>query len=101
MLFLIDENLPRTLGDVFQEKGFKVEIVQDNPELRGEPDEVIFDYAARRQAIIVTRDLGVYKSQPIFFESYFRFDRYQISKRDFYWQYVSRTRTVTFRFYRE
>lgn len=45
MKFLIDENLPPSIGEVFAQKGYEVETVVDNPALRGEPDEVIFDYA--------------------------------------------------------
>ena len=56
--FLIDENLPRQVGEVFRERGFLVEQVSSNPDLRRKSDEVIFDYAAKKQAIIVTRDLN-------------------------------------------
>lgn len=58
MSFLIDENLPPTLGHVFSKRGFIVECVLDLPQLRGSPDEVIFEYAIKHRMIIVTRDLG-------------------------------------------
>lgn len=57
MLFLIDENLPETIGKVFTDRGFQVESVKSLPQLHGQPDEVIFNYAVEQQAIIVTRDL--------------------------------------------
>ncbi|TSC77517.1 MAG: hypothetical protein G01um101424_364 [Parcubacteria group bacterium Gr01-1014_24] len=57
MLFLIDENLPFSVGAIFIERGFAVECVGDIKELRGKSDEIIFDYARGKQAIIVTRDL--------------------------------------------
>lgn len=56
--FLIDENLPRQVGEVFSGRGFPVEQVSSNPELRHKSDEIIFDYAVKKQAIIVTRDLN-------------------------------------------
>ena len=58
MLFLVDENTTSSIRMVFEEKGFQAECVKDIPELRGKPDEVIFDYAVAKQATIVTRDLG-------------------------------------------
>lgn len=57
MTFLIDENLPARVGSIFKNKGFEVETVSDSSDLRGERDEVIFDYAANRGSVIVTRDL--------------------------------------------
>lgn len=57
MRFLIDEDLPRALVEVFAARGFQVQRVYTLPELRGQPDEVIFDYAVRQDAIIVTADL--------------------------------------------
>ena len=58
MRFLIDENLPTAAGNIFTARGFLVEHVADLSELRGKPDEVIFDYAVREKSVIVTRDLG-------------------------------------------
>lgn len=56
--FLIDENLPRQVGEIFRGRGFAVEQVSENFELRQKSDEVIFDYAVKKQSIIVTRDLN-------------------------------------------
>lgn len=58
MTFLIDENLPASLGEVFTALGGGVECVYDNPALRGKPDEAIFEYAVTKEVIPVTRDLG-------------------------------------------
>lgn len=54
---LIDENLPCSIGDIFRERGFRVICVNEQQTLRGKSDEVIFNYAAETQAVIVTRDL--------------------------------------------
>lgn len=61
MLFLIDENTTASIGILFEEKGFEVEHVRAIKELRGQSDEVIFNYAAKKEADIVTRDLGFTK----------------------------------------
>ncbi len=56
--FLIDENLPRAVGNIFEARGFLVEYVTAIPEIHRAPDELIFEYAAENQFIVVTRDLG-------------------------------------------
>ena len=66
MFFLIDENLPASAAEPFKAKGFPARCVYDMPELRGQADEVIFDYAVKQEAIVVSRDLG--------FAHYLRFD---------------------------
>lgn len=58
VLFLIDENLPRSIGSIFADLGFKVAHVKSLTELRGQPDEVIFEYAISQETVIVTRDLN-------------------------------------------
>ncbi len=58
MLFLIDENTTTSIGLLFEKKGFEVEYVSNSKELRGQSDEVIFNYAVHKQAGIVARDLG-------------------------------------------
>ena len=58
MRFLIDENLPRSLGKIFKKQGFIVKNVKDSPKLRGQPDEVIFNYSAKKEYIVITRDIG-------------------------------------------
>jgi len=65
-LFLIDENLPGSIGSIFTDLGFRVESVQSLKQLRGQPDEVIFAYAVSQQAVIVTRDLNF--ANPLRFE---------------------------------
>lgn len=57
MLFLIDEDLPCALGEIFSSRGYEVQQVRDISSLRGAPDEVIFAYAEAHHAIIVTGDL--------------------------------------------
>ena len=58
MHFLIDENLPRSIGVVFTQLGFVAEHVRDTKQLHGQPDEVIFEYATENKLVIVTRDLN-------------------------------------------
>lgn len=58
MLFLIDENLPVSLGGIFEKRGYSVEHVRQLKQLRGKSDEAVFNYAAGKKAIIVSRDLG-------------------------------------------
>lgn len=57
MRFLIDENLPYSLVGIFQGKGFEAESVLSLDELRGHPDEDIFNYAVKNSLVIITRDL--------------------------------------------
>ncbi|HXK31695.1 MAG TPA: DUF5615 family PIN-like protein [Candidatus Paceibacterota bacterium] len=58
MHFLIDENLPISVGQIFLKRGAGVECALEMPDLRSKPDELIFEYAVTRRAILVTRDLG-------------------------------------------
>lgn len=58
MKFLIDENLPAPLAQLFTGMGGEAECVYDISALRGKPDEAIFEYARAKSAILVTRDLG-------------------------------------------
>lgn len=57
MNFLLDENTPRSLGSVFEKRGFLVEFVRDIDSLRGKSDDVIFNHGVENNAIIVTRDI--------------------------------------------
>lgn len=57
MFFLVDENLPASVGAIFAGRGWDVELISDSHELRGKPDEAVFEYAAKRKAVIVTRDV--------------------------------------------
>lgn len=58
MLFLIDENLPISFTEIFQDRGYSAESVRKLKQLQGQPDEVVFDYAVKNEAVIVTKDLG-------------------------------------------
>lgn len=66
MRFLIDENLPASVGSVFEDLDFQAQHVRNLKELRGQPDEVIFEYAVSQKSIIVARDLNF--ANPIRFE---------------------------------
>lgn len=54
---LLDENLPRALGEVFRAAGYSVVDIQDVG-MRGASDDDIFRAARGRAAILATRDLG-------------------------------------------
>lgn len=56
LAILIDEDLHRSISEVFQELGFKVFDVRDVG-LRGKADDEVFDWAQRKNAIIVSGDL--------------------------------------------
>lgn len=58
MRFLIDEDLSRGIAKVFSDRGFDIQRVVQINELRGKPDEVIFEYARVHGMVIVTADLG-------------------------------------------
>ena len=58
MQFLIDENLPKLIGSVFEDFGFEISFVRNIENLRGQTDEVIFKYASLNKNIIVTRDVN-------------------------------------------
>lgn len=55
--FLIDEDLPHTLTDVFAKAGYKALHVRDVG-LRGVPDEQIADYAREQRLCLVSADIG-------------------------------------------
>jgi predicted nuclease of predicted toxin-antitoxin system len=55
--FVIDENMPRSLGPQIADMGFAVEDVRDIG-LHGRPDTEVFDAAVARDAIVITRDRG-------------------------------------------
>ncbi len=58
LYFLVDANLSARVVTVFNDIGFRSDYVNDNTELCHESDEIIFDYAVKNKAIIVTQDLG-------------------------------------------
>ncbi len=61
MKFLIDENVAGDVADVFVEGGHVVEKVKHIAQLRGQADEVVFDYAARGGFVLVSNDLDFVK----------------------------------------
>lgn len=54
---LIDEDLPRSIADVFRSLGFAVFDVRDVG-LKGKSDLSVFNWAQEKKAIIVSADLG-------------------------------------------
>lgn len=57
MKAVIDEDLPRSLGNTLSKLGFKVYDIR-NHGLRGSSDEVIFSFAQRQKAVLFSADLG-------------------------------------------
>jgi len=53
---VIDENLPRSFGKVFEQNNFKVFDIRDHG-LRGALDSAVFNFAKANQAAIATADL--------------------------------------------
>lgn len=66
MLFLVDENLPASVGLIFSGAGHEAQYVSRLKQLHGKPDEVVFDYAVKNRGVIVTRDLDF--ANPLRFE---------------------------------
>lgn len=58
LFFLVDANASTRVVSTFEDLGFGAEYVNDIPKLLNQPDELIFDYAVKKRAIIVTRDKG-------------------------------------------
>ncbi|MEO8149788.1 MAG: DUF5615 family PIN-like protein [Bacteroidia bacterium] len=56
MNFLLDENIPPSLAGIIEGEGFSSVHVRDL-KLLASPDEIIFDYAAEKEMIIITHDL--------------------------------------------
>ena len=54
---VLDEGVQKSLADHLRGAGHAVELVVEVG-LTAAPDEVIFEYAQRRQAIVITLDLG-------------------------------------------
>ncbi len=57
MIFIIDEDLPRSLAKVLEEKGYQVLDVRDIG-LKGSSDRTILDYAIDKCATVITADIG-------------------------------------------
>lgn len=55
--FVIDEDMPRSLGPRLRKHAYDVKDVRDHG-LRGAPDEAIFGFAQREKAAILTADRG-------------------------------------------
>lgn len=56
MRFLLDENLPRSIGNVLKQHEHDVLEVAESP-LRGSPDTTLWLEAHRQERILVSRDL--------------------------------------------
>lgn len=56
MKFFLDENVPLSAIDVIHNLGFEVEHAR-SAGLGGRPDREIADYAKKRRAVLVTKDL--------------------------------------------
>lgn len=57
MLFLIDEDMPRSMAKILAQAGYKAIDVRDT-NLRGAQDKDIFTFACQNQATIITADVG-------------------------------------------
>jgi predicted nuclease of predicted toxin-antitoxin system len=55
MKFLLDENIPKEIGDFLKEKGFKVESINSNKH-KGKSDKEVFEYAVKNKYTIITFD---------------------------------------------
>lgn len=53
---VIDENLPRSLGDIFTRYGFETFDIRDHG-LRGADDGTVFSFAKERNAALATSDV--------------------------------------------
>ncbi len=65
MVLVVDEDIPRALGDVFGRHGYVVLDVRDIG-LRSAPDEAVFEFAVEQDALLITADLAFVS--PIRFE---------------------------------
>lgn len=57
MIFVIDEDLPRSTAKILRANGFEVLDIRDHG-LRGQADEAILFFAMKKKAILLTGDLG-------------------------------------------
>ena len=55
MKFLIDENIPKELGNFLKNKGFKIELINSNKH-KGKSDKEVFEYAVKNGYTIITFD---------------------------------------------
>ncbi len=54
---IIDEDLPRSFGEVLSSLGFKVFDIRKHG-LRGKADNIVFAFAQKHKAILFSADLG-------------------------------------------
>lgn len=57
MKMVLDENIHRSLGDVIQKLGHEILDIRDHG-LRGKPDEVVFNFAQKHEAALISEDMG-------------------------------------------
>lgn len=57
LTLIVDENLPRDLAPALRQLGYTVKDVRDY-NLRGRPDDEIYEFAQREQAVLISSDLG-------------------------------------------
>ncbi len=58
---LLDEMWPPAVAEALRERGHDAVAVAEHPELRTQPDEVIFEWAPREGWAIVTEDVAGYR----------------------------------------
>lgn len=59
MKFLLDENIPKELGNFLKNKGFKIELINSNKH-KGKSDKEVFEYAVKNGYTIITFDADFY-----------------------------------------
>lgn len=52
---MLDENIPKEIGDFLKEEGFKVESINSNKH-KGKSDKEVFEYAVKNKYTIITFD---------------------------------------------
>ena len=55
LIFVIDEDMPRSTGKALKEQGYEVKDIRDH-KLRGAEDEIIFRFAQKEKSVILTGD---------------------------------------------
>lgn len=58
MRLVLDEHIDPVIAEQLRERGHDVMAVADVPELRGRPDELVFDQATADGRAVVTYDIG-------------------------------------------
>lgn len=56
-MFLVDEDMPRSLAPTLVAAGFQASDVRDEG-LRGRPDDQVFDFATKNDRTLISGDLG-------------------------------------------